>query len=246
MAKLTVLIVEDEALYADQLEMQIEEMGYASVGIASNALDALTLFHTASPDLILMDINLAGDTDGIQLAQKIQDTRETPIIFITSLTDNKTFERAVQTLPIAYLEKPLGKRKLQRTIELIVSRLNLKEEEPFDAWEQDILVKDQFFIKVRNRLEKVEIRAIDYVEVENRYCSLFTAQRKYVVRMALKDLIHRLPQDLFIQTHRSFMVNMKKINSLDLGESVLYIGEKGLPLGKSYREQVMKKLNFLA
>lgn len=246
MAKLNILIVEDEALFADQLEIQIEEMGYQSSGIAANALDALTLFHTQSPDLLLMDIKLEGETSGIQVAEKIQAIRATPIIFITSLTDNETFERALQTLPVAYLEKPLGKRKLQRTIELAVSRLGLEQTEQNVGWEKDIFAQDRFFVKVRNRLEKVEVKTIDYVEVENRYCSLFTTQRKYVVRMALQDLASRLPRNLFIRTHRSFMVNMEKVNSLDLGESVLYVGERGVPLGKTYREQVMERLNFLA
>jgi len=246
MAKLTILIVEDEALYADQLELQVEEMGYESVGIADNALDALSLFHTSLPDLILMDIHLAGEIDGIQLAQKIQALRSTPIIFITSLTDNETFERAIQSLPIAYLEKPLAKRTLQRTIELVVSRLSVEKEKTNDGWEQDLLVKDRFFIKVRNRLEKVEVQTIEYIEVENRYCSLFTEVKKYVIRMALQDLANRLPANLFIQTHRSFMVNMEKVSSLDLTESILYVGEKSLPLGKTYRDQVMGRLNFLS
>lgn len=246
MSKISFLIVEDEALYSDQLQIQIEEMGYESVGIADNALDGMSLFHQKEPDLILMDINLADGSNGISLAEKIQAIRPTPIIFITSLSDDETFRQAAKTLPVAYLEKPVRERRLQRTIELVVSRLGMENGTDNKDWDRDILAKDRFFVKVRNRLEKVEVRNIDYVEVENRYCSLFADHRKYVVRMALQDLANKLPQNLFMQTHRSFMVNMEKVNSLDLGQGLLYVGEKGVPLGKTYKDQVMKRLNYLA
>ncbi|MCI4671064.1 MAG: response regulator [Bacteroidia bacterium] len=246
MAKISILIVEDEPLYADLLQIQVEEMGYEPSGIADNALDGMSLFHEKQPDLILMDINLADGGNGITLATKIQSIRPTPIIFITSLVDDDTFQKAAKTLPVAYLEKPVRVRKLQRTIELVVSRLGLGNEDNNKDWGKDLLIQDRFFVKVRNRLEKVEVKSIDYVEVENRYCSLFTDHRKYVVRMALQDLANKLPQHLFMQTHRSFMVNLEKVNSLDLGEGLLYVGEKGVPLGKTYKDSVMKRLNYLA
>ena len=118
-----ILIVEDEALYADQLEMLCEQLGYEVVGICDNAFSALDTFHRTQPDLSLLDINLDGEVDGIQLAGQISAKEPVPFIFISSLEDDATFQRAQATMPAAYMLKPFNNLQLQRSIELAVGRL---------------------------------------------------------------------------------------------------------------------------
>ena len=105
--QMKVLIVEDEANYADTLEMFVDNLGYEVVGIAGQGKMAMSLFDEHNPDLVLMDINLDGELTGIDLARIFQGQRPTPIIFITSFDDKETFGKAKQTGPYAYLLKPL-------------------------------------------------------------------------------------------------------------------------------------------
>lgn len=127
-----ILIVEDEALYADQIEILCEQLGYTVTGVCADAFTALDNFHHHSPDLLLSDINLLGEVDGIQLAEKINAQNQLPTIFITSLQDDDTFARAQSVLPVAFIVKPFDQLQLQRSIELAVGRLEKNEEAPND------------------------------------------------------------------------------------------------------------------
>lgn len=241
MAKIKIFIVEDEALYAENLKVLIEQMGYWHVGTADNAEDAEEMIGAVNPDLLLLDINIKGDRDGISIAEKV----DIPIIFISSQDDDATYSRLKTTMPIAFVNKPVNQRKLQRTIELAVSRLQSDHEPNNSGWEKDLVVKDYFFVKVRNKLEKVQISDISFVEVEDRYCTLYTSADKFLVRISLGELEKKLPTETFVRTHRAYIVNISRISSIDLGDSQLFIGKKAISISNRYREDLLKRLQYL-
>lgn len=243
-----ILIVEDEPLYAANLEMLVEELGYACAGVADNAEDALQKIGQQAPDLILMDINIVGQTDGIALAEQINQHDTVPIIFITSLRDDETYDRAKTIRPYAFVSKPFNQIDLQRTIELAVSRLSEHEPEQEsvkDTWSQDILFKNCFFVKVRQQLVKVPFEEILFLEVDKHYCTIATGDKKFIVRMSLKELLGKLPADLFLQTHRRYIVNASKIESFDLADSVVQVAGHPIALSRGYRAQVLEQLSYL-
>ena len=94
MADFKIMIVEDEEIFADRLEILVEDLGYQHLCTVSSSTEALAQMFEKAPDLILMDINIEGKLDGIELAQKINEKKPTPIIFITSFRDESTFKRA--------------------------------------------------------------------------------------------------------------------------------------------------------
>ena len=248
-----ILIVEDEELYADQLEMLVDKLGYEHLATLDNSQDALNCLKKELPDLILMDVHIRGEHDGIELAGLIQKDFPIPIIFITSLQDDLTFSRASRTNPLNFLVKPFNQLQLQRTIELTVKKLSsiaseipiepTKKEE--ETWENDFFFKTHFFIKTRQRLEKVATNEVLFLEADGHYCQIHTEQKKFLVRIPMLELFKRLPKDLFLQTHRSFMINMGKVDSVDLSDSVIIIGEKQVPLSKRNRSMVLEKLNWI-
>ncbi len=244
-----ILVVEDEELYADKLEMLVEKLGYEHLATVDNSHDALAILETDVPDLILMDIYLLGEHDGIELAEIIQKNHPVPIIFITSLQDDLTFKRASRTNPLNFIVKPFNELQLQRTIELTVKKLNAgilnSPGQTAGEWENDFLFQNHFFIKTRQRLEKVAVENVLYLEADGHYCQVHTSEKKFLVRTASKELLKRLPESLFIQTHRSFWVNIKKVDSIDLQDSVIHVGNKQTPLSKRNREIVVKKLNWI-
>ena len=113
-----ILIVEDEAISVMTLEDSLHEMGYSVVGNAANASDAIKLAEEFRPDLILMDIHIKGDMDGIETAELINSRLHIPIIYLTAHSDEKTIERATKTMPYGYLIKPFRMKEMYSTIEI--------------------------------------------------------------------------------------------------------------------------------
>ncbi len=113
-----VLIVEDEAIIAKDLQWRLEQLGYTVPYIVSRGQDAISKVGENNVDLILMDIMLMGDMDGIEAAGIIKSKVDTPVIYLTAYADEEILERAKITEPFGYMIKPVGNRELQSTIEM--------------------------------------------------------------------------------------------------------------------------------
>ncbi len=116
--KSRVMIVEDEAIIAMDIRSTVEGLGYTVPATASSGDEALSKVDDANPDIILMDIKIAGEMDGIETAQEINETHNIPIIYITSYSDEKTLERAMDTRPYSYILKPIRERDLAVELKL--------------------------------------------------------------------------------------------------------------------------------
>ena len=122
-----ILIVEDDQHTAAYLELNLQQSGYRIAGIAQNGADALRLAESTSPDVIIMDIVLPGEIDGIETANRIRRQRDLPILYLTAYADQSQFERAKITDPSAYLLKPFNSRELHLAIELAIQRHGRQE-----------------------------------------------------------------------------------------------------------------------
>src|SRR6185295_3290798 len=117
-----ILIVEDEAIVALDLQRQLESLGYEVVGVASSADSACRMAADRAPDLILMDIHLGGDEDGITAASRINEGHAAPFIFLTAFVDAPTLERAKKAGSYGYVVKPFGKTELHTTIQMALAK----------------------------------------------------------------------------------------------------------------------------
>lgn len=122
MSKHRILIVEDEAIIAADLERRLRSCGHDPVGVASSGHDACLQATVLNPDLVLMDIVLHGDMDGIEATRSIREKSDVPVIFLTSHADNTTVRRACDTEPFGYLLKPIDERELRVGIEVAIKR----------------------------------------------------------------------------------------------------------------------------
>jgi diguanylate cyclase (GGDEF)-like protein/PAS domain S-box-containing protein len=133
-----ILIVEDEKIIALDLQRRLERFGYSVVGMASDGAEAVALAKERGPDIILMDIMLAGGIDGIEAARQIRDRYAIPVIFLTAYTDEKTLERAKEVEPFGYILKPFKERELYTTIDIALYKNSIdkklrKQERLFSA-----------------------------------------------------------------------------------------------------------------
>jgi CheY-like chemotaxis protein len=111
-----ILIVEDELFVALDLHAMLEANGHDIVGIAVAAEEAVALAARELPDLVLMDIRLAGARDGVEAAREIRDRFDIPSLFVTATTDQQTRQRAATTRPLGFLEKPFTEQRLRTAL----------------------------------------------------------------------------------------------------------------------------------
>jgi PAS domain S-box-containing protein/putative nucleotidyltransferase with HDIG domain len=126
MRKIKILVVEDESLVARDILNMLQSLGYDPVGIVSSGEHALEKAAASSPDLVLMDIVLKGELDGISAAEKLWEDFSIPVIYLTAYADDTTFERAKLTRPFGYLLKPFEERELQTTIEMALYKSKME------------------------------------------------------------------------------------------------------------------------
>jgi two-component system, cell cycle response regulator len=121
-APLSILLVEDEGIVARDLEETLTRLGYHVSGIASEGAQAVAMAEKLQPQLVVMDVSLRGELDGIQAARLIQQRSHVPIIFLTGHSDTETLHRAVLTGPLGYLIKPFQEAELHSTIEVAIHK----------------------------------------------------------------------------------------------------------------------------
>jgi PAS domain S-box-containing protein len=122
----SILIVEDEGVVALSIQAALTKMGYKVVGIAVTGNEAITLATTHKPDVILMDIHIKGDIDGIQTTEKLNEITDIPVIFLTAYADDETVKRAIKTKSHSYLVKPYNPRELYSNIEFAIYKHRMK------------------------------------------------------------------------------------------------------------------------
>ncbi|MEN0047205.1 MAG: response regulator [Bacteroidota bacterium] len=246
MSNIKILIVEDEMIIAAKISLHLEQLGYEVAGIIPRGEEAVVHCRENAPDILLLDINLKGLIDGVETAQVLQKEMEIPIIYLTANADEATFNRAKSTRPHAFISKPYKKLDLQRAIELTVSRMaedkgiNIKDE---TTHEDSYLLSDRIFVRHNNKMVKLFLKDILYVEAERSYCRIFSRESEYLLSIPLKDLADKLQAEQFMRVHRSFLINLQQVD--EVAESHLVIKKKAVPLGRSYREEFLQRIQLI-
>lgn len=239
-----ILLVEDELIIADYMQDCLQKFGYEVTGICINYQEAVEALAASKPDIVLLDITLKGPKSGIDLAAHINTAVKIPFVFITSHSDKNTIDKAKQTLPYAYLIKPFNEGDLYAAIETALmqfaSRNAAKEEEKEE--EKPIIIQDGIFIRYKGKFVKVQLDELLWVEANDNYITLYTDTVNYVLKTTLKTLLEALP-GYFWRIHRSYAVNLHHVKSFDTEE--LTVGNKTLPVGKSYFGDLLEKLKIL-
>jgi DNA-binding LytR/AlgR family response regulator len=247
MDKINVLIVEDTASERDALIPVLEANNYNVLGVAPTFKDALQLYNSTNPDVLIIDIFLNGTPDGINFAEFVDASSNgsKPFVFLTSSTDRKIFEKAKLAKPFSYLLKPFNELELLYAIEMAVEKF-YNQNDVFSGDEEDTVISDEhLFIKKGKSLKKVLVSDIIYVEVEDKYCNVVTEKEKFVILMSLKKMIKFLNSSLFYQTHRRFVVNIEKIQEITISDNLILLsGGHKVDISDNYRD-VIKDIKTL-
>jgi DNA-binding LytR/AlgR family response regulator len=243
---LKILIVEDEMIIAANISLQLTMLGYEVTGIIPRGEEALLHIKGQQPDIVLLDINLKGKIDGIETALIMQEDFNIPIIYLTANADEANFNRAKATNPYAFISKPFKKLDLQRAIELTSNHLKLENETKKKSsitTEEPLVLDDCIFVRHHEKMVKISIKDILYIEAERNYCRIYAKGKEYLIVTTLKDIDEKLPQDHFLRIHRSFIVNISQID--EIATTHVVVSKKAIPISKQLKSELLKRIHTI-
>jgi two-component system, LytTR family, response regulator LytT len=248
MSKINVLVVEDESIVSKDIQHSLKKLGYNVVGASATGEKAIELAGSEKPDIILMDIMLKGPINGIEAAEVIKSSHSIPIIFLTAYADESTLSKAKITEPYGYILKPFKEIDLHTTIEMAIYK-HSKEQQVVK--ERDLLYSlagskdgsnDFVFVKMNSKLVKLKNEDIFYIEALKDYVVIHTVDTRYTIHSTMKDIEQKMGKEDFLRVHRSYIVRLDKISTIDYPNLVMEKIDKIIPIGGSYRDDLNNKI----
>jgi DNA-binding LytR/AlgR family response regulator len=228
------LIIDDNTIARTTIRHLAGKVGDIDiVAECADAMKAYELLQLKPVDLLLLDIEMPG-MSGLELTQNLGDKRPV-IIFITS---KREYAADAYDLNVAdYIIKPVTTPRFIRAID--------KAREILESNREEINVKEDEFIFIRdsNVVRRLKLDGILYAEAMGDYVKLYTPERFYAIHSTLKAVEDRLHSSRFLRIHRSYLVAVDKIDTLDGG--ALIVGGKPLPVADAFRAALNKRMNIL-
>ncbi|KUJ59128.1 LytR family transcriptional regulator [Flavobacteriaceae bacterium CRH] len=232
------IIIDDEEMARAIIEKMIESTPQLNLlEEFSNALHAIKYLNQNEVDLIFLDIHMP-DFTGFDFIQTIKNP---PKIILVTSDKNFAIEAFEYECIIDYLVKPITEDRFQKAIQkanaipssaTIIANKGANEDNA-----------NEFYINIDRRLIKIEFALVNIIEAKGDYIHIKTENKNYVVHSTLKKIEEKLPKDLFLKVHRSFIINTKKI--IDIEDNSVLIGKDVIPVSRANRPDLMKRLNLL-
>lgn len=237
MEKIKILVVEDELLIADDICATLIKLGYDVFEPVLNYPQAVKSLRENTPTIAILDVNIPGKKDGIDLAHYINQEYNIPFIFLTSQADKITVDRAKETNPPAYLMKPFNKEDLYTSIEIALA--NHQKRDTTEE-KQSLIVKDALFIRNKDLLKKVKFKDILFLKSDHVYTEIHVkGGTKHLLRGSISSVTEQLPHN-FIRIHRSYSVNLDELEAIN--SHYVIVGDEAveIPLASNYRTEFMR------
>lgn len=231
---MNVIIVDDDSVSRELLKICVERTENLNLVASCTSIPEVmnVLKDEKHIDLILLDIEMPG-ISGMDFLHTFKDIPE--VVIISSKKDYAAdaFENNVTD----YIVKPVTYDRFMKAINKVRNSEN--------SFKLDTDDTDFIFVRHKNRLQRVAISDIDYTEANADYVNLVAGETKYVIHSSMKNIEAKLPSRKFVRVHRSFIVNLAKVKTVE--ENTLYMSTKGLtiPIGRLYKEQLMQRLNLV-
>ncbi len=223
-----VVLVEDESELAMNLRELLGSLGFYVSAVFDNALGALEFVKMNKVDLLILDIMIKGDMDGVSLAAEIKKKMDIPIVFISAYSENEVVKRVIDVSPDGYLLKPFSKESLKTTLLLSLSNYQKRTNTDIE------IRKDEITIQIRDKgfISLIPASEILYAQADGLYTRIFTVKKAFIIRDILKDVEARLPSSIFIRVHKSYLVNKNAIESFN--GKVIQIKDEPIPIRRGY------------
>jgi DNA-binding LytR/AlgR family response regulator len=201
-----------------------------------NAIQAIKYLNQNEVDLIFLDIHMP-DFTGFDF---IETLKNPPKIILTTSDANFAIQAFEYECIVDYLVKPITKERFQKAIQKANSKLIYQEQAVKTKNETS---SNDLYVNIDRRLIKIDIPSIYLIEAKGDYIQVKTENKNYTVHSTLKKIEEKLPDHLFLKVHRSFIINLKKI--IDIEDNSVLIKKDVIPVSRSNRPELMKRLNLL-
>jgi len=233
MATIKIGVVEDEMIIAASIVSTLKKLNYTVANTASNYKAAIEMIEKEDLQLLLLDINLGGQKDGIDIATYVRSHYTLPIIFLTANSDIATVQRAKTVKPNAYLLKPFTKDDLYTAIEIAFSS--------YDESSDKQLKKDSIILKSGYDYVKLNFSEIISIESNDNYVSINIGSGKPLVsRATLSEMTDKLPSSTFTRINRSVIINHAFIKKVETDQ--VFVGDAGFSITPKSRQELLEKM----
>lgn len=228
------LIIDDEPMARELLETHCKMTGFiAVVASCKSAVEAFQILHEESVDVMFLDIQMPGIT-GLNFLRSLKSPPK--VIFTTAY--NTYAVEAFELEALDYLLKPITYERFLKS----AARISGSPAEVLPIPVAKKAVPTSIFLKINRRVVQVELNDILYIESLGDYVKVFTPAEVLVCYATLNKLLLLLPEDLFQRIHRSYIISLKRISFME--GNFVKIGGNDVPIGQTYKEALMKKLNL--
>ena len=227
------ITVDDNKLASQAIKQLITQTDFLNLQHEfSNALDAFNFFKTQTTDLIFLDVEMP-EMSGLEFLKLLPSS---PIVILTTANPNYAVE-AFDLNVADFIVKPLNLPRFLLAIN--------KAKDIYDNKNSQIHTteKDFMFIKVNSVLTKIQFSNIDYIQALGDYVCIYTNDKRHTLHLSLKNIEEKLPTTLFYRLHRSYIINITKIDSVE--KETAYIGKHPIPIGEAYKTNLLKQLNLI-
>jgi two-component system, LytTR family, response regulator LytT len=242
-SEIKILIIEDEALIAQKIKMQLEDFGYSIVDICYDYESAAIAINEISFDVLITDINLGNGIEiksGIQIAQQLKQTKDCPIIFLTAFSDADTIKKATALSPSAYMVKPVNEANLYATVQLAVNNYLNKITPQLEKEE----APNFFFVKQGTKYVKVFWKDVYHLEALKNYVKITTIEQRngVLVNGSLQNVLQKMMpleyRDNFIKINRAEAIIKSIIQKVGEGIVETEFGE--FETTKEFAKELLK------
>ncbi len=242
MSPLKIGIVEDDLIIAEAISEMLQECGYTVTEPAMRYSEAISMIEVEAPDLLLLDVNILGRMDGVEVGRTVRQAFGIPFIFLTANTDFDTIARAREVSPAAFLAKPITKAQLYAAIEIAMANYASPAASGPKAGETSPAAQP-LFVKDGYNFRKVDETEILFAESEQNYVAIqLSGGRQVSVRGTLSEFETKLNPQHFVRTHRGFIVRIDKIEQVT--GSAVTVGGREIPVSKANRDGLLRMLGI--
>jgi DNA-binding LytR/AlgR family response regulator len=242
--KLNCIIVDDEPLALSVLSAHIASISALHIiQQCSNAMEAFEALHKNKIDLLFLDINMP-IVSGLSFLRSLKDP---PAVIITTAYTEYAMD-GYELDVVDYLLKPISLDRLQKAVNKVLLKNNIVESVQLDTTNSIPLIvnsnitndKNYFFVKASGKLIKINFADIKYIEGMKDYLKIYTVGQTIVTHQTMKAMEELLPNNLFMRVHKSYIIALNAIKSIEGNNIVLDMDRTEIPLGSSYKDAVMQ------
>jgi DNA-binding LytR/AlgR family response regulator len=250
MKKTGVVIVDDDPMAISELKQFLHRLGCVVLGTYTEARTAIQQLPQLNPGLMLLDMSLNGELNGIETARLAKAVCSVPVVYVAGELNPSLVEEARTAKAHGFVTRPLDEHQLEMAIDIALEQHSkeqnlLREREQYLSLLEKRDERSYIFVRTDYKLQRIELEDICYVEALKDYVLINTFSGVYTTHTSMKEMMRILPENEFMRIHRSFIVRINKIANIKYPELVIEGKMTVLPIGGIYKKDVFRRLQVL-